>query len=41
VLLGLPFLLQIALLHRRERAIHHYDAGPFSLHEARDFVSLG
>jgi len=38
--LGVPRLLQVALLHRRERAIHHHQGGLMGLHEARQFFHL-
>ena len=38
--LGVPGLFQIALLHRRERAIHHHDAGFETFDEAGDLLDL-
>ena len=38
--LGVPGLFQIALLHRRERAIHHHDAGFVGFDEAGDLLDL-
>src|SRR3954452_4934576 len=36
--LGVPRLLEIALLHRRERAIHHHDAGLIGLDNAGELL---
>ena len=38
--LGVPRLFEIALLHRRERAIHHHDAGFEGFDEAGDLLDL-
>jgi len=38
--LGAPSFFQIALLHRRERAIHHYDSGTVGFDESRDLFDL-
>ena len=38
--LGVPRLLQIALLHRGERAIHHHEAGLVGLDEAGELLDL-
>ena len=38
--LGVPGLFQIALLHRRERAIHHHDAGFVAFDQAGDLLDL-
>src|SRR4029079_1230904 len=37
---GVPCLLQIALLHWRQRAIHHHDTGLFRLHDAGALLDL-
>ena len=38
--LGVPGLLQIALLDRRKRAVHHHDAGLERSDQARDLLDL-
>jgi hypothetical protein len=38
--LGIPGFLEIALLHRRDRAIHHHDAGFLAFHQAGDFLDF-
>ena len=38
--LGVPGLFQIALLHRRQRAVHHHDAGVEAFDEAGDLFDL-
>jgi hypothetical protein len=38
--LGVPRLLQIALLHRGERAIHHHQARFVGFHQPGDFLDL-
>ncbi len=38
--LGAPSLFQIALLHRRERAVHHHDASFVGFNETGDLLDL-
>ena len=38
--LGVPGFLQVALLHRRQRAVHHHDAGVERFDEAGDLLDL-
>ena len=38
--LGAPGLFEIALLHRRKRAVHHHDAGFEGFDEAGDLLDL-
>ena len=38
--LGVPGLFEIALLHRRQRAVHHHDAGFEAFDEAGDLLDL-
>ena len=38
--LGVPGLFQIALLHRRQRAVHHHDAGFEGFDEAGDLLDF-
>ena len=38
--LGVPGLFQVALLHRRQRAVHHHDAGFVRFDEAGHLFDL-
>jgi hypothetical protein len=38
--LGFPGALQVALLHGRERTVHHHQSGFGPAHQAREFIDL-